>query len=238
MKTERMIERLYAIAKLMESDDCYMFEQNVKKNAHIDIDCSLPIQLANLVLDLQNDLRTEEAKKSGKNKALAAAKRILKHSAKYSPKEVTHYAQEYDDGTQCVMDGYHAVKFAAKNKLPLEPMPESIRKCNNLFPIDECIPRNNNYEVELPSISDLKSYIKIKKAENKVIKSFNSRTAVAYDFGEGLPLVNAEYLLDIMECLPEAKAYLNGDYKDKRAIYFTDGENEGVLMPCNKAEYK
>lgn len=233
-----MIERLYAIAKLMESDDCYMFEQNVKKNAHIDIDYSLPIQLANLVLDLQNDLRTEEAKKSGKNKALAAAKRILKHSAKYSPKEVTHYAQEYDDGTQCVMDGYHAVKFAAKNKLPLEPMPESIRKSNDLFPIDGCIPRNNNYEVELPSISDLKSHIKISKAENKAVKYSSGRTGVMYDFGDGLPLVNAEYLLDIMECLPEAKAYLNGNCKDKRAIYFTDGENEGVLMPCNKAEYK
>ena len=233
MKTERMIERLYAIAKLMESDDCYMFEHSVKNNAHIDID-SLPIQLANLVLDLQNDLRTEEAKKSGRNKALAAAKRILKNSVKYSPKEVTHYTQEYDDGTQCVMDGYHAVKFAAKNKLPLEPMPESVRKYNDLYPIDRSIPRNNNYEVELPSISDLKSYIKIKKAEKRGIKSSNDRTAVMYDFGEGLPLVKAEYLLDIMECLPEARAYLNGNCKDKGAIYFTDGENEGVLMPVYK----
>ena len=234
MKTERMIERLYAIARLMESDDCYMFEQNVKKNAHIDIDYSLPIQLANLVLDLQNDLRAEEAKKSGKNKALAAAKRILKNSVKYSPKEVTHYAQEYDDGTQCVMDNFHAVKFAAKNKLPLEPMPESIRKSNDLFPIDQSIPRKNNYKVELPSVSDLKSHIKISKAENKAVKYSSGRTGVMYDFGEGLPLVKAEYLLDIMECLPEARAYLNGNCKDKGAIYFTDGENEGVLMPVYK----
>lgn len=233
MKTERIIERLYAIAKLMESDDCYMFEHSVKNNAHIDID-SLPIQLANLVLDLQNDLRTEEAKKSGRNKALAAAKRILKNSVKHSPKEVTHYVQEYDDGTQCVMDAYRAVKFSAKNKLPLEPMPESIRKCNNLYPIDKCIPRNNNYEVELPSISDLKSYIKIKKAEKKVFKSPNCRTVVMYDFGEGLPLVDAEYLLDIMECLPGARSYLNGDNKERANIYFTDGENEGVLCPCKK----
>ena len=234
MKTERMIERLYAIAKLMESDDCYMFEQNVKKNTHIDIDYSLPIQLANLVLDLQNDLRAEEAKKSGKNKALTAAKRILKNSVKYSPKEVTHYAQEYDDGTQCVMDNFHAVKFAAKNKLPLEPMPESVRKSNDLFPIDQSIPRKNNYKVELPSVSDLKSHIKISKAENKAVKYSSGRTGVMYDFGEGLPLVKAEYLLDIMECLPEARAYLNGNCKDKGAIYFTDGENEGVLMPVYK----
>lgn len=234
MKTERIIERLYEVAKTMESDDLHTFERNVQGNIHEDFNI-LPIQLANLVLDLQNDLRTEEMRKNGKNTVFSAAKRILKSSRKTMPdKPVFHYPQVHEDGKQCVMDQYHAVIYSVENRLPLEPMPENIKREHELFPIQKSIPRNNNRELVLPDISDLKSYIKIKKARGEVIKNSKGGKCVKYDFGEDLPAVRAEYLLDMLECMPNAKAYVSAYKPTISGIYFKDGANEGVLLPIKK----
>lgn len=149
-------------------------------------------------------------------------------------KPVFHYPQVHEDGKQCVMDQYHAVIYSAENKLPLEPMPENIKREHGLFPIQKSIPRNNNRELVLPDISDLKSYIKIKKARGEVIENTKSSKFVKYDFGENLPAVKAEYLLDMLECMPNAKAYASTYKPTMAGIYFTDGENEGILLPIRK----
>lgn len=165
-----------------------------------------------------------------------AAKRILKNSKKTALcKPTLHYPQILDDSRQCVMVQYHAVVFAPDNVLPLEPMPDNVRAKCDLFPIDDTLKRarKNSVELVLPCIADLKAYIKELKAKKSDIR-LTPHGAIIYDFGDNLPAVNAAYLLDILQLMPEAVAFVDTQKPLINAVYFSDGANEGALLPVRK----
>lgn len=135
-----------------------------------------------------------------------------------------HYAAKID-GKYYVCDSFKAVKFS--EDMPFEPMPENLK--NSIFNSSKIFPKSlNGYsELDLPDVSEVKTYIKIEKAkpENKYKKDFS------WDFGEGKPAVNAQYLIDVMECFPEkVNAYFTNE---KALIYFVsdDETTEAILMP-------
>ena len=75
-------------------------------------------------------------------------------------------------------------------------------------------------------ISEVKVYIKTEKAKRK--------KKIVWDFGEGKPAVNAQYLIDIMECFSEK---VNAYYiSENKLIYFVskNKKTEAVLMPVRK----
>lgn len=165
-----------------------------------------------------------------------AAKRILKNSKKTAPDKPTlHYPQILDDGRQCIMDQCHAVVLVPGNVLPLDPMPDDVRAKCDLFPIDDTLKRakTNNAKRALPCIADLKEYIKeikAKKSDNRL----TTRGAIIYDFGDNLPAVNAAYLLDMLQLMPDAIAFVDTRKPLINAVYFSDGTNKGVLLPMRK----
>lgn len=162
-----------------------------------------------------------------------AAKRILKNSKKTAPDKPTlHYPQILDDSRQCIMDQFHAVVFAPGNVLPIDPMPDDVRAKCDLFPIDSTLnrARTNNAKLALPCIADLKAYIKAKKNDIRL----TTHGAIIYDFGDNLPAVNAAYLLDMLQLMPDAIAFVDTRKPLINAVYFSDGTNEGALLPMRK----
>lgn len=78
-----------------------------------------------------------------------------------------------------------------------------------------------------PDAKTLKEYIKANRQKRS--------ERVVYDFGDGFPLVNAEYLLDALTIYgDDAKLYAGG-LTD--GIYIKSERGDGVIMPIRKDYY-
>lgn len=165
--------------------------------------------------------------KAMRNKQLSACKRILKNAKKKYPNIHTiHYAHilEESDGNnrQIMCDGHRFVVIAEPFE-ELKAAPKEYSEYPKVYYdtsiyVDKC-----NIPLDLPSEEYLKGQIK----DNKII---DKGTISFYDFGEKLPLVNSQYLLDMIQAIPKAKAYAHG----KTAIYLTNGADVGVLLPVRR----
>ena len=136
-------------------------------------------------------------------------------------------------GKQVVCDGLRLIRFND----PL-PLPED---AGGLDPEKAIGPRSEYAApLELPSLEKAKSLLKIvrrckgRPTENvSAWKSKSGKGFYQYDFGEGLPAVDLEYLVDMLEALPGCKAYRRDN--PHSPIYFTAENGDGILLPVRKA---
>ena len=160
--------------------------------------------------------------KSQLNKRLTACKKILKIS-KNIGRENFSYAYTIND-TQYICNGYSIVGLTdylplAEN--PTDEIPDFAfeQQLNN-------IGKDAKTAVEMPDPKKLKEYIKQSKDNNECAR---------YNFGENLPCVNAEYLLNMMTIFPNVTAHINNEFSNYGALYFEDTNgNKGGLMPLRK----
>lgn len=224
MKSEKMLERCMELALYLSEEERARFDYY---QAHTDFDgYGIAGVLSALIHELKADIATETCKSSGKLGALNAAKRIIK-SAKNGPRSAL-YGSWMEGDLQCYCDGYRAVRL--REALPTETIPAGTMPMN-VSNIVESDRRNMGEVLSLPTIPDLKAHIKIGKVTNK----FNNRgDRVEYDFGEGLPLVNAEYLLDMLELLPGCTATAAKHRPELSPIYFEADGGDGILLPVRR----
>ena len=220
MTNEKMLAKISEIANCLDADDRKAFDFIITKQDDFSDIVSIPAMLASLVKQLREDIVKDEAKKAGRSRQLAAAKRILKSAIKTNKASLTY--APIQNGKQCICDGYRAVRLT-NPIVGLPKLPESMQyiDINNIVKKDK-----EMTEIELPDAAKLSAYIKTYKAEygKKASKPM-------FDFGEEYQIVDAEYLLDMMNLLPYAKAY--GKYNNQYSpIYFEceDG-SDGVLLP-------
>lgn len=209
MTTEKTLEKIIEVSTALTAGD-------VKRAGDL---------LETIAELLRDDIRSAEAKKNSKTNALNAAKRILK-TAQKTPREALHKAF-YNNGLQCICDGVRGVEL--KNALPLE-MFQGDAETINLTRIIDDAKQNNNIVLELPELKALKTYIKLEKFKNKVAKT---KDIICYDFGPGLPYVNAEFLIDLLEILPGCKAY---EKNNGFNIYFESDDGRGLLCSVRPGE--
>jgi len=163
----------------------------------------------------------EEVLKTKGGSVYSAVKRIVK-SACSMPRSALHGAWVDSEGRQCFCDGYHAVRlknhvdgFEAVLGMDLDMA----------FPSDK-----NTYlydkELTLPTPGELKVSARPLKGGRKTRKGYN--------FGDGLPLVDADFLKNIMDCLPGCKAYTRSDNPETTMIYFLSDAGDAVLCPVRK----
>lgn len=159
--------------------------------------------------------------KALKKSQAAAAKRIIKTAVKYSGKEALHGAWIDGNGMQCVCSNYHGARL--RDALPdLPEIPDHLEPVNfsRLYPLDRV-----DTELMVPSAAELRAYIRDCKALGK---------KALWDFGEGLPLVNAAYLLDMVALLPGSTATCQAGHPCT-PIYFSGPAGDGLLCPVRKA---
>jgi hypothetical protein len=166
--------------------------------------------------------------------ALAAAKRILKTAANIYIDKPLKYAPIID-GKQYLCDGFRLAELT--EHLPLPSIPKD--KISHYPDMQKIIKKSHDMVVlKLPTKTKLKAFIKISKA-NK-INNDSQYTGVIYDFGFNYPQVNASYLLDMMELLPNMTAYCV-PCKDKsgvnlNSIYLENHNSRGLLLPVRPDE--
>lgn len=227
MTNEKMLNNLYSVLNLLEESDKQTAETIINSGTkYSNLDDLLPAKIANLILEVREDLYKETAKAGGKSAALSAVKKVIKKSQEIN-KGINMCAMEND--MQYFCDGVRLIKLAGSDKLPID-IPYNPKHAN--FGFEGVIPHDTSDELELPEVQYLKAYIKENKALNKTINTYKGKY-VKYDFGDGKPAVNAEYLLTVMEILPNAKAYMTNGIASV-IKFVTDTESTGLLIPVRK----
>lgn len=155
-------------------------------------------RLAALVSDLEAQVRGEIAASNGTVNATRTITRILNRCKKESFRTSLHYAWQDKDGRQCICDGFQAYRL--KEPLPLEPRPDN---AGDPIDLDKIFPDiGKDYApVPLPSLQEVKSFIAIERAK---YTGKRGGFVALWDFGAGKPVVNAEYLRDLLQVFPDA----------------------------------
>lgn len=175
-------------------------------------------ELSNL---LENDVMQENAKTTGTKSTFSAAVKLIKNCPEYMNGAFIQNEKQY------ICSGFYAVTFFEQIDLP---------KCTKEVNMDMqkffTDTSENMVELDLPKTEELKQIISILKAEKRIDKS-KKHNIPMYDFGDNLPLVNAEYLLNIMQAI-EATKIKSSAINLTRPIYIKGKKGEAVLMPIRK----
>ena len=178
---------------------------------------------------LEADMRLAEAKKSGTKSIVAAANRIIKN-AQNMPREMLWgmFTNQGKDGLTlyCVCDGYVAVRFKDK---PLLPEIDS-KHHGQEMQLEQIVKKGEcAKEIALPDIGELKVYIKTHKIKKT---KTNDAGIEPYLLNEEIGLwVNPQYLLNVMECLPDCKAYATNAIS---GVYMEAENGDGLVLPVRK----
>ena len=208
MKNEILLKRLTNIYKLMDSDTIELIECALKKNSGAVGTGMLPFEFAALIQDVQNEIRQDAAKASGKGTLRKALERILKAA----PEGEKFSYPVTQDGKQYFCSTFHMVVLN-------EPMDWSTYPEKVEYPDMKRLITKHSTPIELPDPAALKAYIKIQKAQKKKY--------IKYSYGN--IVFSAQFLLDMLEALPGAVAYHDGN--KSHAMYLEAENGEGVLLP-------
>lgn len=184
-------------------------------------------EMLDVLKSLEADMLIEQSKKSGTKSIVTAANRILKNAESLKkPMFAGMFTNQARDGSTlyCVCDSFVAIRF---NEKPLLPEIDS-KYHGQEMQLEQIVkPMDGSKEIALPDIGELKVYIKTHKIKEKN----NPKKVADYMLNEELNLwVNPQYLLNVMECLPDCKAYVANRISP---IYFKAEDGDGVVMPVN-----
>ena len=213
----------------MKADMVYDYIKRWQATCADKVDFVTLKEMNNLMDLCHKEMLMDEAKSSGTKKIVTAANRIIKNAvACWKYKEQMHgmFPNTLCDGSVkwCVCDGYHGVRF--NDKMALKEADIEGKDVFNLN--DICKPVDGAVEIQLPNIVDVKLAVKDGVIKDKKGKKVGMKP---YCINTDIPLyVNPQYLLDMMECLPDAKAYAHGSVS---IIYFEADNGDGCLCPVN-----
>lgn len=242
MNAEKVLAALNEIIEQIDKD-CpdYDFKKWFDKdmNSVTSSNNGAPSMMADLCKALQMDiLKSSDKCKANRAKVVL---RILKNASR----EQFTKAFIDDDGKEIVLDGYRAICFAS----PVDGVPTTdngdgfISIKNSYF--SEDISSYN--KLNLANLAELKAELKIDKANNVGIDTGKKKKTPIYAFGvsadeynKTTPIVNLQYLIDIVEAMPSAKAFYKTNRNGISMVYFVDDEgNRAVLLPLRyKEKYK
>ena len=242
MNAEKVLAALNEIVEQIDKDHPdYYFSGYFNRDMHsIESSyCGAPSMMADLCKALQMDiLKSSDKCKASRTKAVL---RILKNT------EREQFAKAFidDDGKEIVLDGYRAICFASPvDGVPTTDNGDGFISIKNSF-FSEDISSYN--KLNLVSLAELKAELKIDKANNVGIDMGKRKKTPIYAFGisadeynSTMPVVNLQYLIDIVEAMPSAKAFYKTSRNGISTVYFVDDEgNMAVLLPLRyDKEYK
>lgn len=216
----------------MKADELYVLIGNWRKEMEDVGKMGCVAEMGQVMLELRDEMYASAQKAAGKSgkSIVSAAKRIIK-SAKATKRDAISgvFTNIDKDGTEhwCVCDSHVGVRF--NEPIPLEEVDTS--KCRPFDMSQICRMPDNAKELDLPSLAEVKVYAKTNRAAG-YRKGSTKPKPMKIDAEIGL-WVNPELLIDLMECLPDARAWAT---TRKGAIYFKADNGDGVLMPVNYEE--
>lgn len=123
-----------------------------------------------------------------------------------------------EQGRQIACDGFRAVRLNE----PVKGIPE----VKPFFDFEKMVEsrKGDRHDLATPASGELRKEISRQRALKK--------KDPIWDFGEGLPAVNASYLLSMLTILPGATLFVCGG--EASSVWFNSASGDGLLMPVHK----
>ena len=123
-----------------------------------------------------------------------------------------------EQGRQIACDGFRAVRLNE----PVKGIPE----VKPFFDFEKMVEsrKGDRHDLVTPEPGELRKEISRQRALKK--------KDPIWDFGEGLPAVNASYLLSMLTILPGATLFVCGG--ELSSVWFNSASGDGLLMPVRK----
>lgn len=177
-----------------------------------------------LVQSLKEEIALSEQKKAGKADRFKAALRFSKSANKKLKYSRPGIAGAYigESGKQYITDSYSVVRYDN----PYNGLVEAEQGGGGAYPnLDKVI---DNYDskckVELPSVAELKTELKLNKAEGNLDNQGYSRTSL------GKTEYDTALLIQMVEAVEPTEAYFSNDSNTATLVLIGDGA-QGVLLP-------
>lgn len=168
------------------------------------------------------DAKTRMDKKVSPASVVSAVKRITKAAVSGLNKYLQ--GMVYQKGMYCVCDGYRILRL--NEDVTSVPHIENTPYTPDLADLMKSAIDNKCQKLYLPAESDVRTYI----ARCKAVAG-NGHT-YSYQLSENV-YVNPQYLLDMLQALPDCECWINPDSYGKGMIYFVAENGDGVLLPVN-----
>lgn len=245
MKAEKCIEMLnYVIAAMTkeEKQDVQSYMNGIGKKRHDEsyvtvFTNTVPFAIAEMMRVLTIECAKENDKSNGKSKQAAVIKSVFRQINGQIRPIVTYIV----NGKQVVCDGYRVFEFnEICNSVPIGTEEETKKENPEKYIgyIDEVV-KHKNIELPIPERGKLAAYIKAEKARLKAngIKKIRN-IDIRYNFGTGLPMVSAEFLLDAIDGIPDGKLYattnIHSEVTTVTPLVMLGDNGRTVLMPIKK----
>lgn len=222
---EKILEKLlFAVERLPEEQRSdYDYYTAHAAELHKCAGYNAGFALADLAADLREGIAQQTAKTAGRGNARKSALHIIKTSSR----DDLRGAWE-QDGKQILCNGYLAIALNS----PINDLPAAENQTFDALNCIEPASRNSGAYLPVPTAAELRAYIKQRGAELKAAGM--KEKFPLYDFGDGLPAVDARFLLDIVEILPGASFRASSYRPDIGGIYFESAGGFGILLPVRK----
>lgn len=183
-----------------------------------------------MIAECKEEIAYKESSKGGSGNRYKAALRFAKRCVKeLSNRPSLAGAVNYEKG-QYICNGCCAVIF----ETPFEGLPMA-EKVDNPLDIEKALPRNvySLVEVSVPDVVELRTHLKVQKAEAKKLGDKKKKVVYLEDVGENT--YDLEYLLDVIEATEPERAYLVpcGKY---RSLYFEGEGTRGIVLPIARPQ--
>lgn len=228
MKPEKILEIITKAAEALPEDDRNLFAL-AKMNPYT----ATPFYSAGAILgDLANTLEREIATNSAKSAGRLTQRRALERIAKAARKNTARPAMMgtfEQGGARCLCDGYRAIRVTSQavtmppNATPDQDEPLDLSR---VFKNLESRPA-----VTLPAPDYLRAQIKIAAAEARAqgIKPSKFCAIAKIQTAQGPAYINAQYLLDMLEAIPD---YTTATAKGpKECVYIAGEDGDALTMP-------
>lgn len=235
MTPEKLLENLYAIAYSLPETERRFFcalEPAIDTGTYGAINAGH--QLALLVRAVRTDMAQQYQQDDKRRTSAAALRRLNNASVTKQGGIRSHFAGAFLDeqGRQCITDGFTLLRLnKPSNALQWAPQPNDPH-------VYDTIPELLNADgatvtLALPTTAEVRAKIASDRAKFKAssLPKYES-FSTCYSWGDGLPLVNALYLLDILEALPGCTAVCRPD--ELSCVYFHSPDGDALIMPIRR----
>ena len=168
-------------------------------------------------------LYTEAEKEYNNEQAKAAGKLDTKKAAAKIQKDLPSYWQggaiPTGDGRYIFSNAYYGMRITEKFDFP------EWKNAPDFSRFFEQAKRNNGERLTAPSAAELKNLIRQAKA---------AKQKPYYDFGDGAPMVNADYLLTLLQGLGDVTITAAEKTAETSALYLQSNIGDALLMPTRK----
>jgi len=224
MKSIYLLERLHHILNALPEEDQKQAEYFLKDMSHYYDTLNTPAAIVtDLIKEVTEDIRRESARDGGKLAELKAAEKILDQVPEGKA------SGGYMSGDRQIIGGSYSV-VRLVHPLPVRELPAGADHLDYDKIVNQAS-ENAGAVLIMPTLAELKAHIKIDKAAHKNLKKYKP----CWDFGEGLPRVDAAFLLEVLTILGECKAVCGYAYPTKQPLYFMNKSgDDAILLPVRK----